>query len=134
MRTNPDVLIIGGGLAGLAGALHLSKKGLKVVLIEKNTYSKHKVCGEYISNEILPYLLWLDIDVSKLHPASISKFEFTAQNGKTAKTRLPLGGFGVSRYELDHFLFQKAVENGCTIVTETVKDISFENDIFTITT
>lgn len=134
MRTNPDVLIIGGGLAGLAGALHLSKKGLKVVLIEKNTYPKHKVCGEYISNEILPYLLWLDIDVSKLHPASISKFEFTAQNGKTAKTRLPLGGFGVSRYELDHFLFQKAVENGCTIVTETVTDISFENDIFTITT
>jgi len=134
MRTNPDVLIIGGGLAGLAGALHLSKKGLKVVLIEKNTYPKHKVCGEYISNEILPYLLWLDIDVSKLHPVSISKFEFTAQNGKTAKTRLPLGGFGVSRYELDHFLFQKAVENGCTIVTETVTDISFENDVFTITT
>lgn len=134
MRTNPDVLIIGGGLAGLAGALHLSKKGLKVVLIEKNTYPKHKVCGEYISNEILPYLLWLDIDVSKLHPVSISKFEFTAQNGKTAKTRLPLGGFGISRYEFDHFLFQKAVENGCTIVTETVTDISFENDIFTVTT
>lgn len=134
MRTNPDVLIIGGGLAGLAGALHLSKKGLKVVLIEKNTYPKHKVCGEYISNEILPYLFWLGIDVSKLHPTAISNFEFTAQNGKTAKTKLPLGGFGVSRYELDHFLFQKAVENGCTIITETVTDISFENDIFTVTT
>ncbi|WP_294961642.1 NAD(P)/FAD-dependent oxidoreductase [uncultured Flavobacterium sp.] len=134
MRTNPDVLIIGGGLAGLAGALHLSKKGLKVVLIEKNTYPKHKVCGEYISNEILPYLFWLGIDVSKLHPTAISNFEFTAQNGKTAKTKLPLGGFGVSRYELDHFLFQKAVENGCTIITETATDISFENDIFTVTT
>ncbi|UWY27355.1 NAD(P)/FAD-dependent oxidoreductase [Flavobacterium sp. TR2] len=134
MRTNPDVLIIGGGLAGLAGALHLSKKGLKVVLIEKNTYPKHKVCGEYISNEILPYLFWLGIDVSKLHPTAISNFEFTAQNGKTAKTKLPLGGFGVSRYKLDHFLFQKAVENGCTIITETVTDISFENDIFTVTT
>ena len=134
MRTNPDVLIIGGGLAGLAGALHLSKKGLKVVLIEKNTYPKHKVCGEYISNEILPYLFWLGIDVSKLHPTAISNVEFTAQNGKTAKTKLPLGGFGVSRYELDHFLFQKAVENGCTIITETATDISFENDIFTVTT
>ena len=134
MRTNPDVLIIGGGLAGLAGALNLSKKGLKVVLIEKNTYPKHKVCGEYISNEILPYLFWLGIDVSKLHPTAISNFEFTAQNGKTAKTKLPLGGFGVSRYELDHFLFQKAVENGCTIITETATDISFENDIFTVTT
>mgnify|MGYP003575617830 CR=1 FL=1 len=134
MRTNPDVLIIGGGLAGLAGALHLSKKGLKVVLIEKNTFPKHKVCGEYISNEILPYLFWLDIDVSKLHPTAISNFEFTAQNGKTAKTKLPLGGFGISRYELDHFLFQKAIENGCTVITETVTNVSFQNDIFTVTT
>ncbi|EJF99163.1 NAD(P)/FAD-dependent oxidoreductase [Flavobacterium sp. F52] len=134
MRTNPDVLIIGGGLAGLAGALHLSKKGLKVVLIEKNTYPKHKVCGEYISNEILPYLLWLGVDVSKLHPTSISNFEFTAQNSKTAKTKLPLGGFGISRYELDHFLFRKAVENSCSVITDTVTNISFENDIFTVTT
>lgn len=134
MRTNSDVLIIGGGLAGLAGALHLSKKGLKVVLIEKNSYPKHKVCGEYISNEILPYLFWLDIDVEKLKPTVISNFEFTAQNGKTVKTKLPLGGFGISRYELDHFLFQKAKENGCTILTETVTHISFDNDIFTVNT
>ncbi|UPZ14729.1 NAD(P)/FAD-dependent oxidoreductase [Flavobacterium humidisoli] len=134
MRTNPDVLIIGGGLAGLASALHLSKKGLKVILIEKNTYPKHKVCGEYISNEILPYLFWLDLDIRKLRPTIISNFEFTAQNGKTAKTKLPLGGFGISRYELDHFLLQKAVQNGCTIITDNVNHISFENDIFTVTT
>ena len=84
MRTNPDVVIIGGGLAGLAGAVHLSKQGLQVILIEKTAYPRHKVCGEYISNEILPYLNWLDIDVSELHPTAISNFEFTAQNGTTA--------------------------------------------------
>lgn len=134
MITNPDVLIIGGGLAGLASALYLSKKGLRVIIIEKNNYPKHKVCGEYISNEILSYLLWLDIDVAKLKPTSISNFEFTAENGKTAKTKLPLGGFGISRYELDHLLFKKAVENGCSIVTDTVTNISFENEIFTVTT
>ena len=54
MKTNPDVVIIGGGLAGLTGAIHLSKKGLQVTLIEKSDYPRHKVCGEYISNEILP--------------------------------------------------------------------------------
>jgi flavin-dependent dehydrogenase len=134
MRTNPDVLIIGGGLAGLASALHLSKKGLKVILIEKNTYPKHKVCGEYISNEILPYLFWLELDVRKLQPTRISNFEFTAQNGTTAKTKLPLGGFGISRYALDNFLFEKATENGCTIITDHVSHISFENDIFTVNT
>ena len=40
-----DIIIVGGGLAGLASAIHLSKKGLSVLLIEKNEYPKHKVCG-----------------------------------------------------------------------------------------
>lgn len=134
MKTNPDVLIIGGGLAGLAGALHLSQHGLKVTLIEKSSYPKHKVCGEYVSNEILPYLNWLKADVSKLGPTTISKFQFSTRNGKMALANLPLGGFGISRYELDNFLYQKAIENGCTIINETVTEVSFENDLFTITT
>ena len=46
MKTNVDVVIIGGGLAGLTSAIHLSKSGLKVTLIEKNDFPKHKVCGE----------------------------------------------------------------------------------------
>lgn len=134
MRTNPDVVIIGGGLAGLAGALHLSKKGLQVTLIEKSAYPRHKVCGEYISNEILPYLQWLDADISELKPTNISNFEFSAQNGKTARTKLPLGGFGISRFALDHFLYEKALQNGCMLIIENVNDVSFENDIFTIKT
>lgn len=134
METNPDVLIIGGGLAGLTSAIHLSQKGLKVILIEKSDYPRHKVCGEYISNEILPYLLWLGADVSKLNPTNITQFEFTTNTGKAATARLPLGGFGISRYALDHFLYQKALENNCTIIKETVTSVSFDNDIFTIIT
>ena len=134
MKTNSEVVIIGGGLAGLASALHLSQKGLSVTLIEKSGYPRHKVCGEYVSNEILPYLHWLNADISKLEPVTINKFEFTTRKGKTASANLPLGGFGVSRYQLDNFLYQKAVTNGCTIVKEMVTDVSFDNDLFTITT
>jgi flavin-dependent dehydrogenase len=134
METNPDVLIIGGGLAGLAAAIHLSQKHLKVILIEKSAYPKHKVCGEYISNEILPYLQWLGADVSTLNPTNISKFAFTTNNGKAATAKLPLGGFGISRYELDNFLYQKTLANNCTIIKETVTDVSFSNELFTVTT
>ena len=59
---NFDVIIIGGGLAGLTNAIHLSKFNRQVLLIEKDSYPKHKVCGEYISNEVLPYLNSLGID------------------------------------------------------------------------
>ncbi|WP_163407213.1 NAD(P)/FAD-dependent oxidoreductase [Flavobacterium ajazii] len=134
MRTNPDVLIIGGGLAGLASALHLSKKGLSVIVIEKAAYPRHKVCGEYISNEILPYLQWLGVNVSELQPTHISNFEFSAQNGRIAHTKLPLGGFGVSRFALDNFLYEKAVQNDCTVITDSVIGVSFENNAFTVTT
>lgn len=134
MEKQTDVIIIGGGLAGLTSAIHLSQKGLKVILIEKSGYPRHKVCGEYISNEILPYLLWLNADVSELNPTTISKFEFTSNNGKTATAKLPLGGFGVSRYELDHFLYQKALAHNCTVIQENVTDVSFSDDMFTVTT
>ncbi|MBB4802681.1 flavin-dependent dehydrogenase [Flavobacterium nitrogenifigens] len=134
MGKNPDVVIIGGGLAGLASAIHLSREGLKVVLLEKNDYPKHKVCGEYISNEILPYLKWLGADVAVLNPSQITQFEFTTQKGKRAQTQLPLGGFGISRYILDHFLFENAIKNGCIIINENVTDVSFENDVFTVKT
>lgn len=134
MKTNPDVLIIGGGLAGLTAAIHLSKKGLKITLIEKSDYPRHKVCGEYISNEILPYLLWLGADVLQLQPTNITQFEFTTQNGKTAQTKLPLGGFGISRYALDYFLYQQAISNGCTIIKENVTDVSYSNNEFTVVT
>lgn len=134
MKTNLDVLIIGGGLAGLTAAIHLSQKNLNVVLIEKSNFPRHKVCGEYISNEILPYLKWLGADVSELHPTNISKFRFTTHNGKTAEVKLPLGGFGISRYALDEFLYQKALANNCSILKENVTDVFFNNDIFSVTT
>jgi menaquinone-9 beta-reductase len=134
MKANSDVVIIGGGLAGLTSAIHLSKSGLKVTLIEKNDYPKHKVCGEYISNEVLPYFQWLDLDISILKPTHISKMEFSTAKGKIISGALPLGGFGVSRYELDNYLYHKAIENGCQVIQETVSDIQLTDDEFRVFT
>jgi flavin-dependent dehydrogenase len=73
MKTNASVIIVGGGLAGLCSAIHLSKTGTEVILIEKNNYPKHKVCGEYISNEVLPYLEWLGLNIELLQPTLNNK-------------------------------------------------------------
>lgn len=134
MKKSFPVTIIGGGLAGLTAAIHLSKIGIQVLLIEKNSFPKHKVCGEYISNEVLPYLSWLDINVAELKPTNITKLQFSTASGTTIYSNLPLGGFGISRYVLDEFLYKKALENGCKIIQETVENIDFKSDNFTITT
>ena len=134
MEANSDVVIIGGGLAGLTAAIHLSKWGLKVILIEKNEFPKHKVCGEYISNEVLPYFESLGLKISDLKPSNIDQLEFSNAKGKIISTQLPLGGFGISRYILDNYLFEKAIENGCQIIQDTVTDIQFIENQFDIST
>jgi len=134
MKTIADAIIIGGGLAGLTSAIHLSKSGLKVLSIEKNEFPKHKVCGEYISNEVLPYFEWLGLKISDLKPSKISKIEFSTTKGKMICGTLPLGGFGISRFSLDYYLYEKAIENGCQIIQDTVSNIQFINEEFFIST
>ncbi len=129
-----EVLIIGGGLAGLTAAIHLSKKGFEVIVIEKNEFPKHKVCGEYISNEVVPYLNWLGINSKDLHPTLITKLRFSICNGKIVDCVLPLGGFGISRYALDEYLHRKAVSYGCTILKDSVESVVFNENQFTVTT
>lgn len=130
---NNEVVIIGGGLAGLVAAIHLSKIGIPVILIEKNSFPKHKVCGEYISNEVIPYFDWLGIHIEELKPSAINHLDFSTKTGKNISCNLPLGGFGISRYALDNFLYQKAISQKCTILQESVIDVVFENDLFSIT-
>lgn len=129
-----NIIIVGGGLAGLIYALHLLKKGIKVTLIEKNTYPHHKVCGEYISNEVLPYLQWLDADPSILAPSLIKKLSISSNIGKSIDCNLHLGGFGLSRFAFDHFLYQKALQKGCNIISDRVTNIFFKNNCFKVST
>lgn len=107
-ETENMVVVIGGGLAGLISSILLAKGGRKVVLIEKKTYPFHRVCGEYISNEVLDFLKRMELFPTHLDLPKISNFEFSDTNGNSTRTPLDLGGFGISRYELDNWLYVKA--------------------------
>jgi len=128
------IVIIGGGLAGLTAAIHLASNGLQVCLFEKETYPHHKVCGEYLSREILPYLQTLNLSLSQLNPIEINRLVYSTPLGNTIKADLPLGGLGISRYALDNFLFLKAKEMGVEIINESVVSVNFKRDEFLITT
>lgn len=128
-----DVLIIGGGLAGLCNAIQLNGAGLQVTVIEKKSYPFHRVCGEYISNEVLPFMANAGIDIDSLNPARINRLEITSAGGKRFGCRLDMGGFGVSRYTLDHHLYQTAKAAGVNFMLNTrVEDVRFLQDHFEV--
>ncbi|HCN83801.1 MAG TPA: FAD-dependent oxidoreductase [Sphingobacteriaceae bacterium] len=128
------IVIVGGGLAGLISSILLTRKGFDITLIEKKHYPFHRVCGEYISNEVLPFLKSQDLDVESLSPSHISKLSISSVSGKLLEANLDLGGFGLSRYCFDEFLYKKASSEGVNfILGEKVSDISFNNNEFEIT-
>jgi len=54
--------------------------------------------------------------------------------GQLISADLPLGGFGISRYCLDEALANKAIENGVEMLQDTVEDIQFSRDQFSVDT
>jgi hypothetical protein len=126
MNSQYDIAILGGGLAGLTAAIHLKKEGFKVIVIEKNSYPKHKVCGEYISNEVWEYLNNMGVNLESLQPAKIDTLHFSLKSGKEIEMQLPLGGFGISRYSLDFYLFNLAQELGVIVNQDTVQEVVYE--------
>ena len=127
-----DIIVIGGGLAGLTAALHLAANGFGVLLLEKHLYPRHKVCGEYVSNEVRPYLHSLGLSLEGA--IAINRMQLTTLSGHTLQTSLPLGGMGISRYALDTKLYDKAREAGADFGFETVTEVSSGNAGFTVTT
>lgn len=114
------VVIIGGGLAGLISGIELARRDIRVLLIERKTYPHHKVCGEYVSNEVRPYLESLGLDLAELGAVPISNFRFTSPKGNVLDTKLDLGGFGLSRYTLDHALYTLARQAGVDFSLNTI--------------
>ena len=130
-----DIGIVGGGLAGLTLAIQAANAGYKTLLIEKETYPFHKVCGEYVSLESLPFLEQIGFLVNDRNLPVIKNLQLSDVKGNIYNFNLPLGGFGVSRFTLDDNLYKIAIAKGVEVLENTkVQNVIFNNDSFTIET
>lgn len=129
-----DVIIVGGGLAGLTAALHLCQKNHSVLVIEKKQYPHHKVCGEYVSNEVVPYLERLGVSFDGLPVKAINRLLLSTVYGKSVQTKLPLGGMGISRFAFDKLLFESAMAKGVDFQIDTVLGVEYNENNFVVTT
>jgi flavin-dependent dehydrogenase len=109
----PPVVIIGAGLSGLSLAILLRRLQVPVTVLEKDSFPRQKVCGEYISVESEAFVRSLGVETA--HLPHINTLHLTSNRGREAQVRLKTGGFGISRWTLDHQLAQIAQGEGADI-------------------
>jgi menaquinone-9 beta-reductase len=130
-----SVIIIGGGLSGMITGIQLVRAGIRCTIIERKKFPMHRVCGEFISNETVPFLRSMGLFPEEFGPSSIKQFQLTSVNGRSVVLPLDLGGFGISRYTYDNFLFKKATQHGVDFHLNTeAEKIDFQQEQFGVKT
>jgi geranylgeranyl reductase family protein len=105
-----DVVIVGGGPAGSSCAWRLRNSGLRVAILDKQTFPRDKVCGGWITPAVLQEL---EIDPDEyartrvLQP--ITGFRTSCIGGPPVETRYerPVS-YGIRRFEFDDYLLKRS--------------------------
>src|SRR6266571_3707877 len=104
-----DVIVVGGGPAGVAAAILLRRRGHDVLLLDAARFPRDKVCGEGVSPEAWRLLDLLDavpaVRALRPHPLrgmALTAPDGTAFRGEYGPAREP--GFAAPREALDHAL------------------------------
>lgn len=118
-----EISIVGGGPAGASAAIAARLEGRSVTLYEKSRFPRHKVCGEFLSPEIVPLLEQLGVwsDFADAQPARIHRLVLRFRN-REKRCDLPEAAYGLSRYRFDHLLLESAAKLGARICREPASE------------
>jgi flavin-dependent dehydrogenase len=120
-----DLLVVGGGPAGLATAIHGARAGLHVIVAERRRGPIDKACGEGLMPHTLRHLQRLGV-----HPLGKAIRGITYRDGAQqvdAQFR-PGTGRGVRRTVLHSALIDAAVEAGVEICYDEIREIRQDDD------
>ena len=112
-----EIVIIGGGIAGLVAANALIDFGYSPLLIDGGSYPSHKVCGEVISPESQPVLNKWNLGSN----VTLNSMEIITAS-KSALLPIKLNARTCSRWKLDASLAERATSNDAIIRANTFVD------------
>jgi menaquinone-9 beta-reductase len=120
-----DVLVVGGGPAGLAAAITARLRGFDVVVADAARPPIDKACGEGLMPDSIAALGRLSIAIGPEHGFPIRGIRFLGDDAST-EASFPSGtGFGMRRTRLHQLLTDRAAELGVTMQWgATVSDIA----------
>lgn len=125
-HTDFDVIISGAGPAGSTCALTLHNSGLRVALIDKDTFPRDKICGDAVSSVAKRILRQInpELETSLLDFApktNITKARLHSPEFKTLEFSFSKTGHCIRRHDFDNWLFTIARNNACITVMQNVK-------------
>ncbi len=114
-----SVTVVGAGPAGGCAALAALSEGAAVTVYEKSKFPRHKVCGEFLSAEILPLLESLKVKDAFLaaSPARLTRAVVHDRNHRK-EFRFPEPAYSLSRYALDRILLEESTRRGAILREE----------------
>jgi len=115
-----DVAIAGAGPAGAAAALAFRRQGLSVVLLERSTFPRDKICGDFLTPGSVARLRELGAgEVEAESPSTLSGMRITFE-GADVLSDFPASrhGWSMTRRSLDAVLARRAVAAGATLVEQ----------------
>jgi len=143
MKTNCfDIGIVGAGPAGSSAAISLARKGYSVVLVDKSTFPRSKLCGDFLNPINWPLFDRLGVaeELLSLAHEKITGFRISCFTGEEASFPFPhhhgrpLSGLGLNRLYLDHLLLKRAEREGATVLEgKKVRDLRNDGGQWTIT-
>ena len=111
----PDVLVVGGGPAGLAAAIAASLKNFRVTVVDSRKPPINKPCGEGLLPQAVAALRQLGIDLDSGPGFPFEGFRFTDETSSVS-ARIPNGhALGLRRTALHQLLIDRAIETGVSL-------------------
>jgi menaquinone-9 beta-reductase len=122
--TAPDVVVVGGGPAGLAAAIAIRRLGLQVLVAERGRPQIDKPCGEGVMPEGLIALSRLGVSCEPALPFRGIRF---TEAGRSAEGLFrENSGLGIRRAVLHQRLIDRAAEIG--VVLRWAEPVRLIND------
>jgi flavin-dependent dehydrogenase len=135
-RPQYDLIVVGAGPAGSACAITAARAGARVLLLEKDRFPRHKVCGEFVSSESLGLLRSLAQEPESLDPAPRPWIDsariFLDERPLTLPVTPPAQS--IPRFELDAALFASARREGVQAREGVTVRAVEQSSWFTVTT
>ncbi|HEV3204456.1 MAG TPA: NAD(P)/FAD-dependent oxidoreductase [Gemmataceae bacterium] len=114
-----DVLVVGAGPAGSLAAREIARRGLKVLLVDKASFPRWKVCGCCLNGRTQEILNDVGLkDLPSLHRGIPLHRLVLASGQRLAKIGIQ-SGVALSREALDSSLVEAALEKGTAFLPQT---------------